>query len=227
MENIIRHQNLRSHCWKNINNKMKNLFICFLLFLSTAIYSAEIDELYSLYYKLKMDDLAVQIKDEGLSDNPDLRFFQALFIDDAEQAFQIYQKLFNQSEGRLKYVSGAKLFEFYYAKGFYISASKFEEYKTNLNLYAEQISETVAEKELQITSNYVIQFGAFSSRSNAENLSRQLLEKGLNTIIKKREVNNIPLYCVWMDGKKNFSQTLKYAEILKNKHKFKYRIIEP
>ena len=46
-------------------------------------------------------------------------------------------------------------------------------------------------------------------------------------MIVKRVVNEVNLYCVWINGKNKFEETKEYAEMIKKKFKLDYRIIKP
>ncbi|MFC2089110.1 SPOR domain-containing protein, partial [Calditrichota bacterium] len=112
--------------------------------------------------------------------------------------------------------------DYYYAKGYYITASKYQKYLVEKS--SDSNIKTTAEIE---QDKYIIQLGAFGLKENAEQLKTMLETQNLYPRIVERNINGKLLYCVWMDGKTNFSQTLRYAETIKQKYQLQYRIIQP
>ena len=61
---------------------------------------------------------------------------------------------------------------------------------------------------------------------NANQMQEMLTTQNVNSIIKKRDVNGRILYCVWVPGKKDFKETLDFANSLKNRYELEFRIIK-
>ena len=54
----------------------------------------------------------------------------------------------------------------------------------------------------------------------------KFLVQKISSKIKIRHINNKKLFCVWVQGKKDFKQTLKLADELKQKYHLDYKIIK-
>jgi SPOR domain len=158
----------------------------------------------------------------------DQLFFNALYNKDAEKAFSIYKDLFQNSNGKLKYFSGERLKDYYYARGYYSTASDYEKYLVENRQLIETIGSTKQpfRPEVVDTEKLFIQVGAFGLKENAEQMREMLSTQKVASIIKIRHVKNRELFCVWVIGKQNFKQTLKFADELKHTYHLDYKIIK-
>ena len=55
-------------------------------------------------------------------------FFSALFNTNGEEAKKTFQLIFDDGNPRLKKMAAKKLMDYYYAKGYYVNASKYQEF---------------------------------------------------------------------------------------------------
>jgi SPOR domain len=158
----------------------------------------------------------------------DQLFFSALYNKDAEKAFATYKDLFQNSNGKLKYYSGERLKDYYYARGYYSTASDYEKYLVENRQLIETIGSTKQpfRPEVVDTEKLFIQVGAFGLKDNAEQMQEMLSTQKVASIIKIRHVKNKELFCVWVIGKQNFKQTLKFADELKHTYHLDYKIIK-
>lgn len=208
---------------------MLTRLVIMLLIISPPLFAQGSSQLFKLYQNRQYD----QIK-EFLSKTPKLsiaekQFFDALFIQDAEKAFSIYENLFQKTEGKVKYASAERLKDYYYAKGYYSTASDYERYlvenqnlmEENTEIVGDIVSETPADNDL-----LYIQVGAFSIEDNASQMMEMLKTQNIESSIVHRNVNSKKLFCVWIHGKPDFNDTLKYANELKQKYHFNFKIIK-
>ncbi len=158
----------------------------------------------------------------------DQLFFSALYNKDAEKAFATYKDLFQNYNGKLKYFSGERLKDYYYARGYYSTASDYEKYLVENRQLIETIGSTKQpfRPEVVDTEKLFIQVGAFGLKENAEQMRKMLSTQKVASIIKIRHVKNKELFCVWVIGKQNFKQTLKFADELKHTYHLDYKIIK-
>jgi hypothetical protein len=196
----------------------------FIFFNVGILFSQNFSKLYELYESKNFDQLKIELDqfNNQFKNSTEIKFFDALFLEDGEQALLIYKSLFDISEGKIKTYLAQKLSDYYYAKGYYITASKYQKYLVEKS--PDSKNQTTAEVE---KDKFIIQLGAFGLKHNADQLKNMLETQNLFPRIVEREINGKFLYCVWMDGKNNFSQTLKYAESIKQKYQLQYRIIQP
>lgn len=204
------------------------LKIVVILFLGFSVGTAEnVETLYQLYYKGDFKAIQEKLQEFQNENSADIQFFRALFTENGDTAVDMFLSVFEQARGDLKNLAGHKLYQYYYATGYYITAEKYKSFEIQHSEPAvAEIPSSDPPQQIPLNSDYVIQLGAFSAKANADLYATELNNKGLQAVVVEREVNSTSLYCVWLDGKMNYSQTLKYAEILKDKHKFNYRILE-
>lgn len=202
------------------------VFLCFAL----NIYGQNNQELYKLY----QDKSYAQLKENyvkfkaGLSKAEQL-FFRAVFMKDAEEAYIIYKEIFQNSNGKLKYYCGERLKDYYYARGYYSTASDYEKYLVeNYHLVEEKTDPeyNIFEPEIVDEEKLFIQVGAFGLKENATQMSDMLNTQKIKSKIKIRRINSKNLFCIWVLGKGDFRQTLMFAEELKQKYHLDYRIIK-
>ena len=201
------------------------------LFAGQTLAQDKYNTLYNLYGQKQFEQLKSELSKypSGPNASLDLRFFNALFEQDAELARQEYQYVFDRAAGKLKNMAAGKLMEYYYARGYYVNAEKYHKFIVE-NKAADSrsgaVGETVSEKPIK-TGTYFIQVGAFGLRDNARELSQMLATQDLPARIVERNINGKALFCVWIEGKDSFENTLKYADKIKSKYDLEYRIIKP
>lgn len=211
---------------------MNKIIIAVIIFFAAGAISAQnSEELYSLYQKkeyIRLKEKYEQVK-ANLSHAEKL-FFESLFTDDAEIAFEKYKELFEKSEGRIKYLAADRLKDYYYAKGYYSTASDYERYLVENRELIESSESAVLtdidDEPVQDIEKLYIQVGAFGLEDNALQMQQMLETQKVESKIIKREVNSRLLYCVWVIGKENFEQTLNFANDLKQKYHLDYKIIK-
>jgi len=186
------------------------------------------DTLYDLFDANKIGELKKELdKYNTKNDNSsDIQFFNALFLENGEEAIAVYKKLFDNSKGVLKEHLAKKLYEYHYAKGYYVTASNFQKYLIEKSTEPVKSSENVQD-ELEKEKKFIIQVGAFGLRENAEQLQKMLETQNLESKVVIRTINRKLLYCVWLNGYEEFNKTLKYAENIEQKYQLQYRIIQP
>ena len=222
---------------KKIQKKMKkinNQFIAkllIILFVLTASTIARPDsDIYSLYQNRAFNKLKERLKTVKASlPKAEQLFFETLFISDAEKAFEIYKELFNKNDGKVKYFSAERLQEYYYAKGYYSTASDYEKYLVEHRELVENNTNTIIqdiEESPEDTDKYYIQVGAFGLRDNAEQMKKMLDTQKIDSKIITREVQSKTLYCVWIPGKDEFNDTLNYANELKQLYHLDFNIMK-
>jgi hypothetical protein len=210
------------------------LILSFSLF-NSIVSAQKHQDLFDYYSSKQIENLELRIKQlEGSGNNdPELQFFRAVISDNGDNAFQIYERLFKQSEGPLKNLTAQKLAEYYYARGFYIRSSEYEKIaktyipvKTTESVKTGDNTNNYKAKK-PTTPIYQIQVGAFGVRKNADDLARFLGNKKLRVSVVNREVDGTDLFCVWVEGKSNLDDTEKVANEIKKKYSLSYRIIKP
>jgi G:T/U-mismatch repair DNA glycosylase len=206
------------------------LILCFFSF--NTLFSQNSEELFQLYQQQDYRSLKekyFQAK-EKLSKS-EQAFYNTLFIQDAELAFTEYKELFQNTTGRVKYLCAQQLKDYYYAKGYYSTASEYERYLAENSNFVESKSVEQNETAQQNTTikdieKYYIQVGAFSLQDNAEQMKSMLQIQEIESKIVIRNVLSKELHCVWVTGKDSFNQTLKFAEEIKQKYHLNYKIIK-
>ena len=202
------------------------IFFCF----GQNIYGQNSQQLYQLYQEKNLSQLKekyVEVK-AGLS-KADQLFFNALFTRDAEKAFNIYKDLFQNSGGKLKYYTGERLKDYYYARGYYSTASDYEKYLVDNRHLIEEANNPEQDSyqpDVIDEESLFIQVGAFGLKENAMQMSDMLNTQKISSKVKVRYINNKKLFCVWVLGKKDFKQTLKFADELKQKYHLDYKLIK-
>ena len=213
-----------------INNKfIFKTFLILLIFLP-QLYAQSNNDIYYLYQNKefgKLKEKLISIK-ANLPKAEQL-FFETLFINDAEKAYEIYKDLFNKNGGKVKYFSAERLKDYYYAKGYYSTASDYERYLVeNRDLVESSSNEIIQdiEESPEDTDKLYIQVGAFGLHENAQQMQEMLKTQKIDSKIITREVRSKTLYCVWIPGKDEFSDTLKYANELKQMYHLDFNIIK-
>ena len=209
--------------------KMKNILFIFTLILSFQISVAQDlvnKELFDLYQNQKFEELKSQLNKLDKTNNKsfEIEFLNAIFMENGEEALQVYLRLFENSRGEFKSIVSKKLSDYYYAKGYYLTASKYQKYLVENTSSIPHLKNNGSKENEQI--KYIIQLGAFGLEENAVQLQEMLQTQNLYTRIEKRTINGKILNCVWLDGKNGFSETLEFAEKIKEKYHLQYRILQ-
>jgi hypothetical protein len=206
----------------------KLLFI--LLIFNSPIYSQSVNTIYELYQNKEFKKLKEKLNSiKANLPKAEQLFFETLFINDAEQAYTIYKDLFNKYDGKVKYYAADRLKDYYYAKGYYSTASDYERYLVENRALIENSSNEIihdAEESPVDTDKFYIQVGAFGLHENAEQMQEMLKTQKIDSKIITREVKSKTLYCVWIPGKEEFSETLNYANELKQMYHLDFNIIK-
>jgi len=208
---------------------MKNLLVTFLVLIIFQITFAQNvinKNLFELYDSQNFEQLESELAklDKINSKSSEIEFLNTIFMENGEEAIKIYLKLFENSHGDFKSVVSKKISDYYYAKGYYLTASKYQKYLVEST---RTISKYQKNKSIQTENiKYIIQLGAFGLEENAVQLQEMLQTQNLYSRIEKRDINGKSLHCVWLDGKKEFSKTLEFAEKIKEKYHLQYRILQ-
>jgi hypothetical protein len=215
---------------KKINNQFAAKLLIILFALSAVTIARPDIDIYTLYKNRAFDKLKERLKTaKATLPKAEQLFFETLFISDAEQAFEIYKELFNKNDGKVKYFSAERLKEYYYAKGYYSTASDYEKYLVEHRELVENNSNTIIqdiEESPEDTDKFYIQVGAFGLKDNAEQMKKMLETQKIDSKIITREVQSKTLYCVWIPGKDEFNDTLNFANELKQLYHLDFNIIK-
>ncbi len=206
-----------------------------LLFSISILPAQEHQDLFEYYANRQIDKLETRIEQLGntAQNDPEVLFFSTVLTDNGDNAFSIYERLFKQSRGHLKNLVAEKLAGYYYARGFYVKSSEFENIaktyipvKTTEKIKSgDNIREYKTERSTK--SIYKIQVGAFSVIENANELASFLKGKKLEVSVVNRNVSGNNLYCVWVEGGSSFESTENIAKEIKKKYQLSYRIVKP
>ena len=182
--------------------------------------------LFTLYENQDFEVLKTEIDklDKNKSKSAEIEFLNTIFLQNGEEALKIYLKLFENSYGDFKSIVSKKLTDYYYAKGYYLTASKYQKYLVESTNTKPTKQKNISTKAKQ--KKYIIQLGAFGLEDNAAQLQKMLQTQNLYTRIENRNINGKSLHCVWLDGKNGFSETLEFAEKIKEKYYLQYRILQ-
>jgi len=182
--------------------------------------------LFVLYNNNNFEELNSELNkiDKNQIISPEIEFLNTIFMENGEEALNVYLKLFEKSQGEFKSIVSKKLSDYYYAKGYYLTASKYQKYlvESTSTIPKLQKNKTIQTENIK----FIIQLGAFGLEENAVQLQEMLQTQNLYSRIEKRDINGKFLHCVWLDGKKDFSETLEFAEKIKEKYHLQYRILQ-
>lgn len=107
------------------------------------------------------------------------RFLTAYFSRDAQAAVETYEYLaVNAASATVKQMSRQKLYEFYYARGYYVRASQYEG------------SVLTVAKSTAPEAVFHIQCGVFSTESNALTLKEKIADTKISEVYLKRDYLN-------------------------------------
>ena len=220
--------------------EFKNIIIVYLSFCCFSIlYSQEFNELYKLYDNYKFRDLLdkIQFYEKTQPDNIEILFFKTIFNRNGTEAVETYKELLEKADGRLKNYLNKKIAEYYYAKGYYITAAQYLESKTDFfengsakdnDIEKDKIPDIKpAVNDDSDNPRFRIQVGAFSIKENADQIKDMLYKHAIYAVIVERVINKQKLYCVWINGKNNFEESREYAEMIKKKYDLDYHILKP
>jgi len=211
------------------------IIISVLLFISlnSLSFAQTSKDLFSLYQEKNFELLKKQYKisKNSLSKAEQL-FLETVFQENAQVSYKVYKNLFENGSGQIKYFSGERLKDYYYAKGYYSTSSDCEKYLVENRFLIEE--KEISSLDNQITNNVqppdteelFIQVGAFGLKENANQMREMLSTQKVHSKIITRVVRAKKLYCVWVIGKKSFKNTLKLANELKEKYHLDYKIIK-
>lgn len=212
-----------------------NIFIILFCLFAFAFANQQFDILYKLYAQNDFRQLRQNVEElnQKYPDSIEIRFFKALFISDGETAKGHYLFTFEQGKDRIKLLAAKKLMDYYYARGYYVNASKYQKYLVE-NEQRGESNDIITNKSLEKlvpstgkkAEQYFIQVGAFGYRDNAQQLSDMLATQNIETNITLRQIQDKKLFCVWIKGKRNFEETLNYANRIKVKYDLEFRIIK-
>lgn len=211
------------------------LLIPFVLYSSLTAQPNE--DLVSYYKNKQFDKLQTrldEIEKKG-GENNETRFFRTALTANGSEAIKIYLELFEKSGSPLKNLLAIKLYQYYYARGFYIKATEYQKLaQKNFPVKREvavepvdNINKEVENREKTAKQIYMIQVGAFSVSQNANELASFFRNKKYNVNVVKRIIAGKELYCVWINGESEYGATEKIARDIKNKYQSTYRIVEP
>lgn len=201
--------------------------VIILLLVFPPVYSQESSLLFKLYQNKEFEQLKDKFSNGFKLSGAEKQFFEALFMQDAEKAFSVYENLFQNTDGKVKFACAERLRDYYYAKGYYSTASDYERYLVENQSLMQEETEVVTDVFTPADNDLLyIQVGAFSIIDNANQMKEMLETQKIKSKIVPRKVNSNELFCVWIHGKQDFNDTLKYANELKQKYHFNFKIIK-
>ncbi len=154
----------------------------------------------------------------------DALFFKSLFISNGEVAQKNYQTVFDSGSKILKPLAAQKLMEYFYAAGYYVTATKYQKYIVENQNTVKKTS--VTENKPVANSKYFIQVGAFGLRDNAKQQVTFLDTQNIKAAVVKRDVNGKQLFCVWIEGKTDLDSTLQIANRIKQQYDLEFQIMK-
>lgn len=167
------------------------------------------------------------------------KFYVAIFNTNGEEAKESFQLIFEKGNPKFKKLAAKKLMDYYYAKGYYVNASKYQEFLIDEDAGQSITEDSIVDqilkqptiepnlpKEDSKPAKYFIQVGAFSLKENANQLVTMLATQNIRARMVERKIDQKNLYCVWLNGKEDFKKTFNYANVIKEKYDLKFRIIK-
>jgi hypothetical protein len=204
---------------------MKIISILLLFFTLSGAIAA--DALIELYEAHNYEALKKAIDSYSTNNSYEIMFFRAVFNENGEEAKAAYEKVFSNTNGKLKRYSAKKLMDYYYANGYYDTAKKYQKYlvesetqTTEKNNSSKPVTSVVTQEKLYI------QVGAFGLKENAAQLQNMLKTQNIKASIIEKKINGKNLFLVWIKGKSDFESTLNQANSLREKYDLDYRIIK-
>ncbi len=199
-----------------------------ILLLSSLNLSAQTNEqsLINLYRNHQFNLIKQKLSEFAPQDTSGMTylFFKTLFIRNGALAKKNYERVYRYASNPLKKLAAQRLHDYYYALGLYFKASQY----SGIQPDSQKTGHPIKSDDLFYEGSlFKIQFGAFSSKKNAEQQARFLQKENIQAKVVKRRINNRQLYCVWVNGLKNIEETQKFAEQIKKQVHLDYRIIKP
>ncbi len=188
------------------------------------------ERLIQLYRSHDLSKLKKELQGSAARQNPlTAEFFKAVFLEDGQAAKEMYQHIYDRGYGKIKFLAAEKLQQYYYARGYYITANKYQKYlvENQPPAQTEEVDQPVAdEQDPSRNAAFYIQVGAFGMKENAEQRRKFLKLQNINSQVIKRMINGKQFFCVWISGKKDLEKTLNYAEQLKHRFDLEYQIMK-
>jgi hypothetical protein len=206
-----------------------------IVFFFQISFAQNYQDLYVLYENNRMERLQLRLAEyeKKYPESLEVQFFNALFLNNGDEAFKIYNDLFGRSDGKLKSLLAEKISEYYFAQGYYVKAKEYQALagkefpEKTKDLPADTDNKEVDSNSSAESTSYVIQVGAFSVIENANDLAGVLQHKEVSARVVARKIGDKSLYCVWVDGADDYSSTKEIAEEIKKKYNLSYRILKP
>ncbi len=186
-------------------------------------------QFYRLHQFKQIKQALAQVAPQDTS-TPAYLFFKTLLIKDGLQAKRNYEQVYLHADNPLKKLAAQRLHDYYYALGLYVKAAQYEGTPSDSSNHAilpKNQSQGESANLFSRPSSLKIQFGAFSSKANAQDQAKLLRKQHLPVRIVERTINGRTLFCVWVDGLSNIEETRKFAEQIKKQVHLDYRIIKP
>ena len=203
---------------------MKIISILFLFILLSGAVGG--DALMELYEAHNYEALKKALDSYPSSNSYEVMFFRALFNENGEEAKAAYERVFSNTNGKLKRYSAKKLMDYYYANGYYETAKKYQKYlvesESGVTETRKPSNPATAAKQEEL----YIQVGAFGLKENAVQLQGMLKTQNIKANIVEKKINGKTLFLVWIKGKSDFESTLNEANSLREKYDLDYRIIK-
>jgi hypothetical protein len=212
-----------------------NIVFFIIILLSTFLYSGNgLDNLYAFYQKKEFEKIKIELGkiDQENVNRYNFLFYETLFLNEGDVVVDRYQAVFKKGDALYKKLAAQKLFEYYYAKGYYMNAAKYQKFQAENPIpfpISPKNNATVSEEQSPAKTqkySYQIQVGAFSVKDNAEQLKSMLKTQDVVSEIVERNINGSTLFCVWIKASDNFDETLRYATKIQRKYNLQYRIIK-
>jgi hypothetical protein len=182
----------------NIKSLMTRAVLLWVL-IAAPLYGQNYTNLWQQY--LKSDYAAISRQAETIRSSQSTTalalFFRGLTEPNGEKAVAFYeQSLDKAKDGRLRFQAAKKIYEYYYARGYYLTA---DDYKKRMGLDKEIVQTNSPEKSFETPPiRFVVQVGAFSSRKNAEKMINRFTGLEATIMIKKKEIGDQQLHLVWI-----------------------------
>jgi hypothetical protein len=194
--------------------------VLFLLLLGLLHLHGQVDTatLWQKYLQGELDVISAAAEDIRASEDSDerLRFLRNLFVMDGKAALATYEDILNSSkDGQLRYQAAKKIYAYYFALGFYVTA---DEMRQRFGLDKEIISGQPEGKFQLPPLQYVVQLGAFSQRENAERMIQRISKADFEIMIKPREISGRTLFLVWVGPYSNAETARQAAEVITDKY---------
>ena len=81
----------------------------------SVLFSEDFSKLYELYDAKDFETLKTELNqiNKRLEDSPEIKFFNAIYMENGEEALKIYKDLFNSSDDKIKTYIAEKLSDYY------------------------------------------------------------------------------------------------------------------